>query len=319
MRKPDYSPGPAGPERPRQGADTRPVVPNSLYPFAPRRLDRNGLSLSYLDEGSGDPVVMLHGNPTWSFYYRDLVLALRDTYRCIVPDHIGCGLSDKPPDTVYDYSLKSRVDDVEALLEHLGVRDRITLVVQDWGGMIGMAFAARHPDRVRRIVATNTGAFPLPAAKRFPRSLWLGRNTRLGAWLILKQNAFCRAAANWCVTRTKLPADVRAMYLMPYDSPANRIAVLKFVQTIPLSPADPGWAIVRDTAASLHQFAGVPTLLLWGIRDFVFDRHFLADWQRYFPHAETHTWPDCGHYLLEDAGEECIMRVKEFLGKHPLG
>ncbi|MFO0848169.1 MAG: alpha/beta fold hydrolase [Gemmataceae bacterium] len=292
---------------------------NPLYPFTPHTFARPSGRMSYLDEGGGDPVVMLHGNPTWSFYYRNLVLALRDSYRCIVPDHIGCGLSDKPPATVYDYSLKSRVDDLEALLDHLGVTRNVTLVLHDWGGMIGTAWAARHPDRVKRIVAINTGAFPLPKSKRFPWSLWLGRNTRLGAWLILHRNAFCRAAARWCVTRKPLPADVRAMYLKPYDSPEHRVAVLKFVQTIPLSPADPGYDIVSDTAASLVKFRTVPTLLLWGLKDFVFDRHFLAEWQRHFPHAEAHTWPDCGHYLLEDAGDECIIRIREFLAKHLIG
>ncbi len=290
-----------------------------LYPFTGRLLERPAGKLHYLDEGSGDPVVMLHGNPTWSFYYRNLVLALRDTHRCVVPDHIGCGRSDKPPVTLYDYSLRSRVDDLEALLDHLNLRENLTLVLHDWGGMIGMAFAARHPERIKRIVASNTGAFPLPKSKRFPWSLWLGRNTRLGAWLILKKNAFCRLAARWCVTRRKLPPDVRAMYLAPYDTPEHRVAVLKFVQTIPLKETDPGYDIVRATAASLPKFAAVPTLLLWGMRDFVFDRHFLAEWQRHFPHAETHTWPDCGHYLLEDAGEEVIMRVREFLTKHPIG
>jgi haloalkane dehalogenase len=290
---------------------------NPLYPFTPHRFARNGHGLSYLDEGAGEPVVMLHGNPTWSFYYRNLVLALRDKYRCVVPDHIGCGLSDKPPLELYDYSLKSRVDDVEALLDSLGLRQNLTLVVHDWGGMIGMAFAARHPERIKRIVAINTGAFPLPKSKPFPWSLRLGRNTRLGAWLILHRNTFCRAAANWCVTRKPLPPAVREMYLKPYDSPEHRVAVLKFVQTIPLSPKDPGWDIVSDTAASLHKFAGVPTLLLWGLRDFVFDKHFLAEWKRYFPHAEAHEWPDCGHYLLEDAGDEAIPKVQEFLAKHP--
>lgn len=295
------------------------MQPTELYPFTPHTFARPAGRMSYLDEGAGDPVVMLHGNPTWSFYYRNLVLALRDQYRCIAPDHIGCGLSDKPPATAYDYSLKSRVDDLDALLDHLGVTKNVTLVLHDWGGMIGTAWAARHPDRVKRIVAINTGAFPLPKTKRFPWSLWLGRNTRLGAWLILRRNAFCRAAASWCVTRKPLPADVRAMYLKPYDTPANRAAVLKFVQTIPLSPADPGYDIVSDTAASLAKFRDVPTLLLWGLKDFVFDRHFLAEWQRYFPHAETHTWPDCGHYLLEDAGDEAIPRVREFLAKHVIG
>ena len=291
---------------------------STLYPFTGHTIDRPGGRLHFLDEGSGDPVVMLHGNPTWSFYYRNLILALRDQYRCVVPDHIGCGLSDKPPESRYDYSLKSRIDDLEALLDHLNLRDNLTLVVHDWGGMIGMGFAARHPERVKRLVVSNTGAFPLPPAKRLPRSLWLGRNTRLGAWLILKQNAFCRAAAKWCVTRRKMPDDVRRMYLMPYDTPENRVAVLKFVQTIPLKPTDPGYDIVAGVEASLPKFRGVPMLLLWGMRDFVFDGHFLAEWQRHFPHAQTHTWPDCGHYLFEDAADEVIIRVKEFLAKHPI-
>jgi pimeloyl-ACP methyl ester carboxylesterase len=286
--------------------------------YRPDLHGRNTLALNYLDEGAGDPVVMLHGNPTWSFYYRNLVLALRDSYRCVVPDHIGCGLSDKPPATLYDYSLKSRIDDLEALLDHLGLTENLTLVVHDWGGMIGMGFAARHPARIRRLVVSNTGAFHLPASKPFPWSLWLGRNTRLGARLILRHNAFCRAAARWCVTRTTLPDDVRRMYLMPYDTPEHRVAVLKFVQTIPLKPTDPGYDIVSDTAASLTKFRDVPTLLLWGMRDFVFDRHFLAEWQRRMPHAEAHTWPDCGHYLLEDAADEVIPKVREFLARHPL-
>jgi pimeloyl-ACP methyl ester carboxylesterase len=291
---------------------------NPLYPFTGHFHARPGGKLHYLDEGSGDTVVMLHGNPTWSFYYRNLVLALRAQYRCIVPDHIGCGLSDKPPTTLYDYSLKSRVDDLEALLDHLGLRESLTLVLHDWGGMIGMAFAARRPERVKRIVASNTGAFPLPRSKRLPWSLRLGRSTRLGAWLIVNRNAFCRAAAKWCVTRKPLSADVRAMYLKPYDTPEHRVAVLKFVQTIPLKKTDAGHDIVSATAAALGKFANTPTLLLWGLRDFVFDRQFLAEWQRYFPHAETHAWPDCGHYLLEDATEEVIMRVREFLARHPI-
>jgi haloalkane dehalogenase len=291
-------------------------VVTAAFPFAPGTFDRAGLKQSYLDEGAGDPVVMLHGNPTWSYYFRNVVLALREKYRCIVPDHIGCGLSDKPPESQYDYSLKSRIDDVETLLEHLGVREKITLVLHDWGGMIGMGFATRHPERIARIVAINTGCTRLPAGKRFPRLLRLGRNTRLGAWLILKRNAFCRAAAKWCVTRNPLPDDVRAMYLKPYDSPAHRIAVLKFVQTIPLKDSDPGMDIVRGVEESLPKFRSVPTLLLWGLKDFVFDRHFLAEWQKHFPHAETHAWPDCGHYLLEDAGEEAIHRITDFLSRN---
>src|SRR5205807_2080911 len=113
------------------------VVNSPLYPFTPYTFQRGEFRISYLDEAAGDPVVMLHGNPTWSFYYHNVVLALKDRFRCIVPDHIGCGLSDKPPVDRYDYSLKSRIDDVEALLEHLGIRENITLILHDWGGMIG--------------------------------------------------------------------------------------------------------------------------------------------------------------------------------------
>jgi haloalkane dehalogenase len=294
------------------------ITPESLYPFASHFFARPSGRLHYLDEGRGDPIVMVHGNPTWSFYYRNLVLALRGEYRCIVPDHIGCGMSDKPLQSSYDYSLKSRIDDLEALLDHLGIASNITLVLQDWGGMIGMSFAARHPERIKRIIASNTGAFPLPKTKRFPLSLWLGRNTRLGAFLILKRNAFCRLAARWCVTRTKLSPEVREMYLKPYDTPEHRIAVLKFVQTIPLNATDPGYDIVSNTASSLVKFGDVPTLLLWGMKDFVFDRHFLTEWQRYFPHAESRTWPDCGHYLFEDAPDEAIACVRDFLAKHPI-
>jgi pimeloyl-ACP methyl ester carboxylesterase len=295
-----------------------PLPHPELYPFTPKPFTSNGHGLSYLDEGVGDPVVMLHGNPTWSFYFRNLVLALRDNYRCLVPDHIGCGLSDKPGTDRYDYAMKSRIDDVERWLDSLGVTKNITLVVQDWGGMIGMGFAARHPDRIARIVATNTGCTRLPATKRLPFTLKVGRNSKLGEWLILKQNAFCRAAAKWCVTRKPLSPEIRAMYLAPYDTPANRIAVLKFVQTIPLTPADAGYDIVSGVEASLPKFANVPTLLLWGMKDFVFDRHFLGEWQRHVPHAETHVWPDCGHYLLEDATDEVIPRITSFLSSHPI-
>lgn len=283
------------------------------YPFTPKTFGR----ISYLDEGAGEPVVMVHGNPTWSFYFRNLVTALRDRFRCIVPDHIGCGLSDKPPATEYDYSLKSRIDDLEALLDHLGVKENVTLIVQDWGGMIGMAWATRHPERVKRIIASNTGAFPLPKSKPFPWSLWLGRNTRLGAWLILKRNLFCKLAAKWNVTRKPLPPDVRDMYLMPYDSPEHRVAVLRFVQTIPLSDRDPGFDIVSEVETSLGKFRDVPTLLLWGMKDYVFDEHFLKDWQRHFPHAESHTWPDCSHYLLEDAPDDALAKIEAFLAAHP--
>src|SRR5436305_7666249 len=127
------------------------MTPSPLYPFPGHHLAvGDGVRLHYLDEGAGEPVVMVHGNPTWSFYYRNLVLTLRDRYRCVVPDHVGCGLSDKPPADRYPYSLDRRVADLTALLDHLKLDRDVTLVVHDWGGMIGTAWAARFPERVDR-------------------------------------------------------------------------------------------------------------------------------------------------------------------------
>jgi len=295
------------------------------YPFTPQRFPlRPGIGMSYLDEGPREaaPVLMLHGNPSWSYYWRRLVLGLRDGYRCLVPDHVGMGLSDKPQDGPaaqprYDYTLAARVDDLDALVEHLiaerGAPARgWTLVLHDWGGMIGMAWACRRPERVARLVVTNTAAFPNPKGRRLPAALRLGRDSRLGAWLILQHNAFARGAARWGVTRA-LDAASRAALLSPYDTPAHRLATLRFVQDIPLGPADRAWPLVQDTGAALAQFADRPMQLLWGLKDFVFDRAFFEEWRRRFPQAEAVAYPDAGHYVLEDAHERLVPAVRRFL------
>jgi haloalkane dehalogenase len=294
---------------------SRPYAPpHDLYPFDSHWLERPAGRLHYLDEGPREapPVLMLHGNPTWSFYYRDLVLALRETHRCIVPDHIGCGLSDKPQPPAYDYRLASRVADLAALLDRLGPRQPLTLVLHDWGGMIGMAWAVRHPERVARLVILNTAAFPLPADKRLPFALSLVRDTRLGAWLVLHLNAFAAGAAR-IGFRRPVSRRVRAAYTGPYDSPANRIATLRFVQDIPLRPSDPGFDILLETAEHLGRFAGLPCLIAWGEKDFVFDQAFLRRWLEYFPRASVHRLADCGHYVLEDGGRELVGTIKDFV------
>ncbi|MDJ0841797.1 MAG: alpha/beta fold hydrolase [Acidobacteriota bacterium] len=291
------------------------VADPQLYPFEGKTYDHKGLKLHYLDEGSGETVVMLHGNPTWSFYYRNLVLALRDNYRCIVPDHIGCGLSDKPGDDAYDYTLKSRVDDVEALLDHLDLRADITLVLHDWGGMIGMAFASRYPERIRRLVILNTAAFTLPETKRFPAALWLVRNTPIGSFLVRGFNAFSGVASYVCCKRKPMSRALRKAYRAPYNSWANRIATLRFVQDIPLKPGDKAWDIVADVEAGLSRFSDKPMLICWGEKDFVFSNHFRDEWMRHFPDAQLHSRPDCGHYILEDADDEVIPLIKTFLAE----
>jgi haloalkane dehalogenase len=260
---------------------------------------------------------MVHGNPTWSFFFRDLIAGLRDRWRVIAPDHIGCGHSDKPGDDRYAYTLQSRIDDLDALLEHLGLRENITLVLHDWGGMIGIAWAARHPERVRRLVVLNTAAFLPPAGKKLPWQLWLVRNTPLGPLLVRGLGAFSWGLVRFCSVKP-LPGAVRAGYLAPHRSWRERIAVLRFVQDIPLKPGDRAYELVRCVAEGLPRFRGVPMLICWGERDFVFDRSFLAGWQERFPHAEVHSFADAGHLVLEDAGERILPLIREFLDRHPL-
>jgi len=296
------------------------VVPPSTLPgyeFTHHYADLGGMRMHYLDEGRGETVVMLHGNPNWSYYYRNLVVALRDRYRCLVPDHIGCGMSDKPDDRRYEFSLAQRVADLEHWLDKLqAVRD-LTLIVHDWGGMIGMAYATKYPDRIKRLVVLNTGAFHLPATKPVPWQLKLARSP-FGALLVRGFGAFSRGAVQSCVTRHPMPRDVGRAYCAPYDSWANRLAVHRFVQDIPLKPGDRGYDLVTQVGNNLEKLKHLPMLIGWGDKDFVFDEHFLREWQSRFPTAELHRYPDCGHYILEDARDELIPLIRKFLDSHSL-
>lgn len=288
------------------------------YPFESRFLQLGPLKYHYLDEGQGDPVVMLHGNPSWSFYYRNLAKELRTDYRVIVPDHIGCGLSDKPADSLYSFTLKQRVDDLDALLEHLAIKTDITLVVHDWGGMIGMAYASRYPERIARLVILNTAAFHLPKSKPFPPALKICRDTQFGPFLVQGFNMFARCAAWVGCKRNPMSAELRKAYCSPYDSWQTRIATLRFVQDIPLKPEDVGYDLISEVEEGLHRFRKLPICICWGEKDFVFDRHFLEEWQRRFPEAQVHSFADCGHYILEDAKDEVIPIIRTFLFAHSL-
>jgi len=282
------------------------------YPFEGRTFDRAGLRLHYLDEGAGESVVMVHGNPTWSYYYRHLVLALRGTHRCLVPDHIGCGLSDKPTLERYGYTLRERVDDFAAWMDAVNLSEKITLIVHDWGGMIGMSWAVRHPERIARIVVLNTAAFSLPPTKSLPWALKLGRDSQFGRYLISRHNLFARAAT-WVGSMKGMTTAEKQAYLAPYDTPEHRIATWRFVQTIPLSATDEGYDIVQGIESGLAGLAHLPMWIGWGMRDFVFDRHFLAGWRQRFPHAFVQEYPHAGHYVLEDARTSIIEGVRSFL------
>lgn len=284
----------------------------SLYPFTGRRLDLGGYAMHYLDEGQGETVLMVHGNPTWSFYFRELVKALKPTHRCIVPDHVGMGLSDRVSEDRYSYTLASRVADLGSLMSHVAPTGPVTLIVHDWGGMIGMSWAVRHPERIKAIVAFNTGCFRLPPEKSFPSLLKLLRGGLTG----IPIRAFAAArrfVLGTCTTRTKLPREVAEGYLSGCDGWRESLAVHRFVQDIPLSPLDPSWSVVVETESDLPALKDVPMLLPWGLKDWVFDESFLKGWTSRFPKAEVRRFPDCGHLLLEDAPEEVVPLIRDFV------
>jgi pimeloyl-ACP methyl ester carboxylesterase len=289
-----------------------------LYPYESHYLDLNGFKYHYLDEGQGEPLVMVHGNPTWSFYFRELINKLSPQFRTIVPDHMGCGLSDKPDIGSYGFELENRVDDLEMLLDHLDLGDNITLILHDWGGMIGMAYAVRHPERIRRLILLNTYAFLPPADYRVPLAgHFIRRAGPLAALAVLGLNLFS-VGALYLASRKGLARDVKKGLTAPYNCWNHRIAVLRFVQDIPLCPDDSSYELAKTVDDNLSLFSDTPILICWGDHDFVFNHNFLDEWQRRFPKAEVHRFSDAGHYVLEDVPEKIVPLVQDFLQRRPL-
>jgi haloalkane dehalogenase len=277
------------------------------YPFSPQSIrTADGHKLSFLDEGSGPPVVMLHGNPSWSYLYRNVVTALRAEYRCIVPDHLGCGLSDKPQD--WPYRLENHINNVTRLLDHLRV-ERCVLMAHDWGGAIGMGWAGRCPERVAGLVILNTAAF---RSKKLALRIAICRWPLLGSILVRGLNGFARPATFMAV-RKKMQPQIKAGFLFPYNNWANRIAVHRFVQDIPLRPAHPSWNTLVEIEHALPRLRDKPMLICWGGRDFCFNDVFYAEWRHRFPQAASWYFPDAGHYLLEDALPEVLHLLPDFL------
>lgn len=287
------------------------MLRSELYPFESRYLPIEGLRYHYLDEGQGPPVVMLHGNPTWSFYYRDLIKALRPKYRVIVPDHIGMGLSEKPDDSRYVYSAERRVDDLSRLVEHLALPS-FTLVGHDWGGILGTLYATRQPERIDAMVLMNTAGFNWPIGKRLPLALLLSRVPG-SALFIRGLNAFARGAVTMGMKRGRMRPEVAEGLLHPYGTWADRISVHRFVQDIPVGPKDRGYELGLFMESRLKLLRGVPKLFCWGMKDFVFCPKMLDEWLRFFPDAEVRRFEDAGHYILEDAAAEVIPAVQSFL------
>ncbi len=282
------------------------------YPFESRYLQlRCGHRLHYMDEGvaGGTPLLMLHGNPTWSFYYHNLVLGLRDRYRCIAPDHLGCGLSDKPQD--WSYRIPAHVDNLGELLTSLDLRE-VTLCTHDWGGPIGYLAAIRFPERFARFVTFNTAVSLLS----LPRALAMLRLPVVGPLVIRGLNGLLRAGFLTSAAHGHgLDRDVRAGYLAPYDSWSHRIAILRFVQEIPLEAGHPNRELLRELDRDLAALAGRPHLVIWGLKDPIFGRAYLAAWRRRFPDAEVHAFEDAAHWVVEEATERILPLMRTFLSR----
>ena len=271
-----------------------------------------GYRMHYLDEGEGEgsPILMLHGNPTWSFLYRNLVLALREEARCIAPDHIGCGLSDKPPYPEFPYDLAFHVENLREFLDQLGV-DRVRLVVHDWGGAIGLGAFRDQPERIESITLLNTAAFP---SDRCPLRIRICRLPLLGALLVRGFNGFAGSAAHMAVNKP-LSRAARQGFLIPYDSWANRVAVWRFVRDIPLSSSHPSMSLLTEIGEKLENFRECPATACWGDLDFCFNNQFLRKWNNIFNNLEVIRYPEAGHYILEDAGERVIEAIRTALRK----
>ncbi|HUE75070.1 MAG TPA: alpha/beta fold hydrolase [Pirellulaceae bacterium] len=306
-----------------------------LYPFCTRYLQLAGARMHYVDEGAGEPLLFVHGNPTWSFYWRNLIVGLRDSHRCVAIDHVGCGLSDKPQE--YEYTLARRIDDLSRLVEELDLTG-VTLLAHDWGGAIGLGTALRMPERFARIVLFNTGAFPPPFV---PWRIAACRIPLLGTLAIRGLNAFARAAISMATEKPeRMTPEVRAGLLAPYDDWANRVAIDQFVKDIPFSPRDPTWKTLEQIEAGLPELAvlsgglrppladggppladggpplavsGRPIALFWGMKDWCFRPECLDRFIKHWPSAEVHRFEDCGHYVVEDAHERIVPLLKQFL------
>lgn len=284
-----------------------------LYPFRAHYLSISGQRYHYLDEGQGEPLLLVHGNPTWSFYWRNIILALRDRYRLIVPDHIGCGLSDKPQE--YPYRLSTHIDNLRQLIEELRLHD-VTLLSHDWGGAIGLGAAVEEPERFARLVLFNTAAF---RSQWMPWRIRICRTPLLGALAVRGCNAFARAARSMAVEKhERMTPAVRAGLLAPYDSWRHRIAIQRFVEDIPMSPRHPSYATLSSIEARLPTLRRLPMLLAWGMRDWCFTPRFLERFIEFFPDAEIERFEDAGHYVIEDAHERIVPRVKRFMQEHPV-
>jgi haloalkane dehalogenase len=280
-------------------------VPDELYPFESRYADVAGSRVHYLDEGAGPPLLLLHGNPTWSFLYRDIVIGLRDRYRCIAVDYPGFGLSSAAPG--YRFTPAEHAGVLEQLVERLGLSE-VTMMVQDWGGPIGFAVATRHPERFAAFVIGNTWAWPKsdPATQLFSRAL----GGPIGRRLIANRNLFVEKALPGGVNRMTLPEAVMNAYRGPFPTPASRVPTAVFPREILDSRP-----FLAEIERRLPQLSDRPALLVWPTKDVAFGDRERKRWEQLFPDHRTVVLEGAGHYIQEDAAEEIVTAIRSWAGQ----
>lgn len=281
---------------------SRPWLDPSLYPFSPRRFETEGHALSYVDEGRGAPILFVHGTPSWSFEWRHAMAALRGSRRVVAPDHLGFGLSDKPPDAAYRPADHARR--LLALVRALDLTD-LTLVVHDFGGPIGLPVAIEEPERVRSIVILNTWMWAHggdPRVARLSRFVASPLGRFLYTWL--------DASPRWLVPmsfgdRRKLTREVHRHYRGPFGSRRERVAPWTLGKE--LAGSDEHYASLwarRDRIASL------PATILWGMRDPAFGPSYLARWRELYPEARVVELAEAGHFPQEEAPDALLEALR---------
>ncbi|MEZ6129361.1 MAG: alpha/beta fold hydrolase [Planctomycetaceae bacterium] len=276
------------------------------YPFASHWIDVDGQVMHYVDEGTGPVLLMVHGNPTWSFAWRHLIKDLSRDHRVIAIDHLGCGFSQKPQQDMY--TLDQHISRLSAIVECLDLTG-ITLFAHDWGGGIGMGTAGRLPNRFDRFVLMNTAAF---RSQRIPLRISVCRIPLLGTLGLQGLNLFSLAATKMA-SEKPLSASAKAGLLAPYDSWKNRRAVKEFVHDIPLKPSHRSYGALKSVEDGLEQFADSEMLLIWGMQDWCFSPPFYEEFCQRFPKARRHPIANAGHYLFEDAADELLQTSRDFL------
>ena len=295
--------------------DIRAETFEGSFNFAPHYHHVNGFEMHFVDEGRGEPIVLVHGDPTWGYLYRTFIPILSQHRRCIVPDHMGMGKSGIPRNP-YPYRLRHHVANLEALLLHLDLH-QMTLVLHDLGGPVGLGFATRHPDRIKRLVLMNTWAFaPCPGGP-LPRLLELIRSER-GERFVLEKNGYLEPALVGTTHRPEnLTKTVLDAYRAPFPTPESRLALLCWSRDIPVHETDPSYLEMKRIEEALVRFIGTPILLVWGMRDPVLPESVLRTWQRIYPQATAAEIEDASHFLQEDAPQRIMLCIAEFLEAHP--